>query len=93
MQSFPEEVIRSEVRKKLLYIVKFSLLEAFYEDQDFVNLRHIAETVFSLPPADLASQAKSVYRRISAWHAPAVDEINEALDQVAQLLSEIRQHV
>jgi hypothetical protein len=90
MGSMPEETLIREVRKKLLYIVKFALLEAFYRPEGPIDLYRITSTLFNSAIHDLCKEGGEVYSRLMNWARPSEREIRDAFRDVAALVGKLR---
>jgi len=89
MESLDPVTASKEARKKLLYIVKFSLLEAFYHEDSEISLRQIAKTLFTKLPNSLRQRAGHLYRTIECWDNPNPEEVASAFHDVFQLLRDL----
>ena len=90
VDALPSSVRLAEVRKKLMYIVKFSCLEVFLREDSGIDLGRIADTVFSAMPAGIGDKAGRFYQRIARWTSPTAEEVLLAFAETQQLLEELR---
>lgn len=84
-----------EVRKKLLYIIKFSLLEGFHRPYDKVDFHNLAATLFNLPtiPQSLLTAGSDLFKDIQLWNEPSDDEVEEYFSATASFLRKVEEAV
>jgi hypothetical protein len=93
MQSAPGDVLQREIRRKLLYTIKFSLVEAFYDPSGPIALKKLAQTLFERPVNRFCELGGNLYREVMAWEQldPAV--VGAMFDRVYSLLRDLQRHV
>ncbi len=91
-QSAPPDVLQNEVRRKLMYIVKFSLAETFYKESGRIDLTRLAVTLFEEPANPHCEIGGSLYREIRGWDNPGAEVVGNMFDQVHSLLKELERH-
>jgi len=88
MDTLPMHGILQEVKKKLKYILKFSVLEVLYQPDGTIDLNNIAETVFFKQQDPTVNRAKILFMEICQWSNPSVDEINNAFQETQLILQD-----
>jgi len=88
MDTLPMHGILQEVKKKLKYILKFSVLEVLYQPDGNIDLNNIAETVFYNQQDSRVNRAETLFMKICQWSNPSVEEINNAFQETQLILQD-----